>query len=159
MPAATRLLPLLLVLPALVSGAAAEPPASEADLAGLSWLAGSWSGKQGGVTMEEHWTVPRGGMMLGLHRDVGESGKAFFEYLRIESTPDGIFYLASPAGRSPATPFRLVTLEGRHVVFENPEHDFPKRIIYWMEESADVLYARVEGDDGKSQEWSWRRAR
>ena len=42
------------------------------------------------------------------------------------------------------------------VVFENPTHDFPQRIIYWKD-GAD-LRARIEGtQNGKegSQEWRW----
>ncbi len=38
-------------------------------LNGLDWMLGSWSGEDDGVHMEEHWLPPRGGVMLGLHRD------------------------------------------------------------------------------------------
>ena len=40
------------------------------DLSSLSWMAGNWSGVQGGVEMEEYWQPPKGNTMLGLHRDV-----------------------------------------------------------------------------------------
>ena len=81
-----------------------------------------------------------------------------FEYLRIQRTPSGIVYLASPAGRDP-TPFPLTTLEDRRVVFENPDHDFPQRITYWLDETG-ALHARVEGDvngDTRTDEWVWQR--
>jgi hypothetical protein len=38
--------------------------------------------------------------------------------------------VASPKGRCPATDFKLTHLAGQEATFENPEHDFPKRIIY-----------------------------
>jgi hypothetical protein len=95
--------------------------------------------------------------MLGLHRDVRPSSATFFEYLRIQRTDDGIFFVASPNG-VPGTAFRLVEASGQRVTFANPEHDYPQRIIYWRE--GDVLHARIEGNDKgreRSSQWSWRR--
>jgi hypothetical protein len=110
--------------------------------------------------MEEVWTAPRGGTMLALHRDVKDGRTLSFEYLRIESGPDGLVYQASPRGR-PATPFPLKEAADKKVVFENPEHDFPRRILYWMD-AGGALHARIEGTlQGKaaSEEWTWRRAK
>ena len=125
----------------------------------LAWLAGSWSGVADGVEMEEYWTVPRAGVMLGLHRDSTAGRLILFEFLRIEETTEGIVYLASPRGR-PGTPFKLAELGEKRVVFENPEHDFPQRIAYWRGEDGS-LRARIEGlQDGRrvTQEWRWQRA-
>jgi hypothetical protein len=107
--------------------------------------------------MEEIWTSPRGGVMLGLHRDVSPSGKSFFEFLRISVTETEVVYHASPMGRDP-TPFSLKSLGDQQAVFENLEHDYPQRIIYRRE--GDRLHARIEGErDGalQSSEWVWRR--
>ena len=111
----------------------------------------------GGTRSEECWLAPGGGIMLGMHRDVFSNGRSFFEFLRIAAHEDGLAYLASPVGRPP-TAFRLVRREARRAVFENPEHDFPQRILYWRE--GDVLHARIEGEtegEARSAEWAWRR--
>jgi hypothetical protein len=130
---------------------------SAATLDSLAWLAGSWTGSTArGVDMEEHWTAPKGNSMVGLHRDVAKGRTVLFEFLRIEQRGDEIVYLSMPNGRSPATPFPLKEVTGTRVVFENPTHDFPQRIIYWKD-GAD-LRARIEGTmNGKegSQEWRW----
>jgi len=128
------------------------------DLTGLGWLAGSWVLVSGKAVSEEHWTQPRGGTMLGLNRTVIGGQTAAFEYLRIEATPDGIVFLASPQGRHPPTRFALIESDPQRAVFENPHHDFPNRIVY--ERRGDRLDARIEGQqDGQpiSEEWSWRR--
>ena len=125
-------------------------------LDGLAWLAGAWSGTSRGVEMEEQWTAPKGNSMIGLHRDVGKGRTLSFEFLRIEQQGDAIVYWSMPNGRSPATPFALKEVSDTRVVFENPTHDFPQRIIYWKD-GAD-LRARIEGtQNGKagSQEWRW----
>jgi hypothetical protein len=121
----------------------------------LSWLAGHWYGQQRGVRMEELWLPPEGGMMLGLHRDVPPEGKTFFEFLRIGSEGGKIVFFASPRGKSPVS-FPLKELSEQWVVFENPENEYPQRIIYLRE--GKKLHARIEGDrDGKirSQSWVW----
>jgi hypothetical protein len=125
-------------------------------LADLSWMAGSWSGTSRGIEMEEHWTAPKGNSMIGMHRDVGKGRTMLFEFLRIEQQGDQIVYLSMPNGRSPATPFPLKEVTGTRVVFENPTHDFPQRIIYWKD--GNDLRARIEGTmNGKpgSEEWRW----
>jgi Domain of unknown function (DUF6265) len=129
------------------------------DLSGLAWMAGNWSGTQGGVEMEEYWQQPKGKMMLGLHRDVAGGRTVSFEFQRIEATSEAITYWASPRGR-PATPFRLIEQKGNRVVFENAKHDFPQRVIYWLSDDG-ALHAKIEGTmNGKaaSEEWTWQRA-
>ncbi|HKZ79415.1 MAG TPA: DUF6265 family protein [Pyrinomonadaceae bacterium] len=128
------------------------------DLSALAWMAGHWTGVQNGMEMEELWLAPKGNTMLAVHRDVVRGQTISFEFLRIEATAEGITYWASPKGR-PATPFRMIEQKSRRVVFENPSHDFPSRIIYWLSEDAS-LHARIEGTQGgnpASAEWTWRR--
>lgn len=136
--------------------ASANDQAANPSIADLSWMAGSWVGESGGIQMEEHWTAPKGNSMVGLHRDVGKGRTLLFEFLRIEQQGDQIVYLSMPNGRSPATPFPLKEVSGTRVVFENPDHDFPQRIIYWKDGSD--LRARIEGSqNGKAvgEEWRW----
>jgi hypothetical protein len=146
-----RLMAALLFVPVTI-GAQGAPPT----IADLAWLAGSWVGETGGILMEEHWTAPDGNSMVGMHRDVGKGGTMLFEFLRIEQRGDQMTYWSMPNGRSPATAFPLKELSGTRVVFENPAHDFPQRIIYWKDGSD--LRARIEGTmKGKpaSEEWRW----
>lgn len=135
---------------------AAAPPT---DLSSLAWMEGRWTGSKDGVHMEEHWTAPTGGALIGMHKDVKDGRVVSFEFMRIVDTPkDGILYFASPRG-VPPTPFRLVEQAERRVVFENKEHDFPQRILYWRE--ADVLHARIEGRSGGkalAEDWSWKKS-
>jgi hypothetical protein len=133
---------------------AGQPP--KPALNDIGWLAGSWTGTISGLEMEEHWTAPKGNSMIGIHRDVGKGRTLSFEFLRIEQQGEKIVYLSMPTGRSPATPFPLKDASANRVVFENPAHDFPQRIIYWKD--GNDLRARIEGTmNGKagSQEWRW----
>lgn len=149
---------LTLVLAVFVSAAAGEAPPL-ADFERLSFLVGSWESASATSSSEEHWLPPKGGVMLGLHRTVrGES--AFFEYLRIESSTDGILtYVANPMGR-PGAFFRLIEVGERRAVFVREGDDFPRRIVYRLDDDG-VLHARIEGEDGgkpRAEEWRWKRA-
>jgi Domain of unknown function (DUF6265) len=139
-----------------LSGAQAQAPAGGVDR--LAWLEGRWEGEKGGLSMEEHWTSVRGGALLGLHRDVKGGRMVSFEFLRIEATPEGTFYFASPRSKPPV-PFKLVESDDTRAVFENRQHDFPQRILYWLD-AAGALHARIEGPQGGktiSEEWTWAR--
>jgi len=127
-----------------------------ADPARLGWLEGRWTGEKDGVSMEEVWTAPTGGALLGLHRDVKAGRMVSFEFFRIQATKDGTVYFASP-GAAPATPFKMILQADRKVTFENASHDFPQRILYWLDDK-NALHARIEGtQDGKElhEEWVW----
>ena len=129
------------------------------DLQRLSWLEGLWTGTQDGIEMEERWTSPKGGALLGVHRDVKNGRMTSFEFFRVDATKDGVFYFASPRA-APPTAFRLVTLGEKRVMFENKAHDFPQRILYWLDENG-ALHARIEGPmKGKdvAEEWVWKKA-
>jgi hypothetical protein len=127
--------------------------------AGLAWLEGRWAGVQDGVESEEHWTSPAGGGLVGMHKDVQAGRMVGFEFFRIAPDQDGVLcYFTSPGGR-PATPFRAVEQGASRVVFENREHDFPQRILYWLDDRG-RLHARIEGTlEGKeqSEDWTWTR--
>ncbi len=152
-----------LVLPmlsALAAAALAPPPAAD-PLAGLAWLAGDWYGKDGPIEMEERWTEPRGGLMLYVHRDVQDGRAVSFEFGRVAPGEGGVItYYASPGGK-PATAFKMIESKDKRVVFENKQHDFPKRILYWLGGDGS-LHARIEGDPGDKEhamEWTWKKGR
>ena len=50
----------------------------------LVWMSGAWCRDDGDSSDDEVWLEPRGGLMLGMHREVRASGETRFEYLRIE---------------------------------------------------------------------------
>lgn len=149
---------LMIVLLSLSFTAIAAFAETDTSLESLRWMTGSWYGTVDGVAMEEHWLEPKGGIMLGVHRDIISPSKTAFEFLRIAQSKEGVGYLASPGG-NPATRFALEKIDGERVVFSNPDHDFPQRVIYWRK-APDTLCARVEGMiNGKQQgeQWCWNR--
>jgi Domain of unknown function (DUF6265) len=137
----------------LLTLAAAPAPTTSVD--DLAWMAGGWRVEDKGEITEEHWTAPGGASMIGLSRTVAGRKTTEFEFLRIETRADGLYYMASPGGARP-TPFKLIESARARAVFENKEHDFPQRILYWRD--GERLCARIEGlAHGKpaSQDWCY----
>jgi hypothetical protein len=129
---------LLLVVPAMA------PPATLGDLA---WLHGCWDLKQNGRHTIEQWSAPEGGTMIGMSRSVADGVTTEFEFLMIREGKDGrLEYVARPSGQAMAT-FTAIRASADEVVFENPQHDFPTRIIYRRNPDGSLL-AAVEGARG-----------
>jgi hypothetical protein len=84
--------------------------------------------------------------MMGVSRTVAGDKTVEFEYLRIEQREDGIYYVAHPKARCPGTDFKLTRASASEAVFENPQHDFPKRIIY--RKTDDGLTASIDAGEG-----------
>lgn len=59
---------------------AARPPARVADLA---WLTGRWEGEGLGGTIDEVWSAPAGGAMVGYFRLVRDNKPVFYEILTL----------------------------------------------------------------------------
>jgi len=148
-----------LVLAAIAGSAPARALPAQPTISALAWLAGGWGGSQDGVATEEHWTSAAGDGLIGMHKDVKDGKMISFEFLRIDIDAQGrICYLAMPDG-APATSFCAAEIAEKRVVFENRAHDFPQRILYWLD-SGGKLHARIEGPPGAGdgdQEWIWSR--
>lgn len=110
----------------------------------LGWLRGCWAGDIKGREVEEHWMKPAGKTMLSLSRTIAQGKTLAFEFVRVVEEEDGnIYYVAKPSNQMEAR-FKLVRSASNEAVFENPEHDFPQRIIYRLEKDGS-LFARIEG--------------
>jgi hypothetical protein len=151
-----RLLPLSTLVPVLLAAALcacqtvpqrkAEAAACGASITDLAWIEGRWFGTISEGDVDEHWMGPAGDSMIGMSRTVSQGRTVFFEYLRIEARPDGLYYVAHPKAREGAA-FKLVSCRDGEALFENPQHDFPRRISYRREPDG-RLVARIEGEEG-----------
>ncbi len=119
----------------------------------LSWMKGYWVQQGNGNSVEELWTSPKAGVMLGVNRGIYANGSSSFEFIRIVESEGKIVYLASPGGQAP-TPFTLTESDNKKAVFENMENDFPQRVIY--SRNGNTLTARIEDASGeKAMQWAW----
>jgi hypothetical protein len=71
--------------------------------------------------------------MLATSRTVSRERMTAFEFLRIVERDGGLVYVAQPGG-SPPTEFVMTEVGPKRAVFDNPRHDYPKRIVYELDD-------------------------
>ena len=135
----------------------ALPAPAKAAMGDMAWLAGAWVGTrgEGGATsIEERWSPPLGGAMLGVSRTVSRGSMRAFEFLRIVERDGGLVYIAQPGGAAP-TEFVLTELTTTRAVFDNPRHDYPKRIVYELsaEGGLSTWIGFIKGGTGRRSEF------
>ena len=164
-----RLVPYAVLFAALATLAVAQDKPAEpataseaikADIADLAWISGAWKGDGLGGKVEEHWTAPAGGAMLGMFRLVSGQGRAtVFELCLIEQVEEHIVYRFRHFGpqhkpwEPPDQPltFHLTRLTEYEAVFECQGEQDPKRLTY--RRVGDKLAIRVQAvKDGRLDE-------
>lgn len=116
---------------ALLAGAAAQAgPCTSLEPA--RWLLGSWVADGGQRIVTETWTEasPTTFEGAGVTRDRTDGSVVDSEALRLVAMGDGVFYVAKVAHNAYPVGFRLTGCEAGRLVFENPGHDFPRRLEY-----------------------------
>jgi hypothetical protein len=135
------ILPLVLILLFVVPITAQE---RLSEISSLQWLSGCWEMVEEGQQVSEMWMEPAGNTMLGTGRTVRNGETVSYEFMIIHTGDDGeIYFTAIPSGQS-ETSFLLIKLSDYEVIFENPNHDFPKLISYNLNDNGE-LSAHIEG--------------
>jgi hypothetical protein len=134
-------MPRILLLLLFLTARAGEPVA----ITRLDWLSGCWSSDGGEQGSGEQWTTPAAGTLFGMSRMVRGGETVAWEFVRIHETDNGSLSLvAVPSGQDSHT-FQLAEISEHEVVFADPAHDFPQRIIYRLLEPGRLL-GRIEGE-------------
>ncbi len=103
------------------------------ELSRMHWLVGDWertdlpAGRSGGESWQMLTDEPG---LVGRGTSQRSDGSRFTEQLRIVVADGVLHYVADVPGNPAPVRFRLVALDDDGFAFENPEHDFPKRIAY-----------------------------
>jgi hypothetical protein len=132
--------------------ASSAPPQS---FEALAWLRGCWEGKVARREFSEQWQSERGGMMLGSSQTVVGQRTQDYTYMRLETRPDGLYYVAVPSGKKEIA-FKLTGVEDDKGVkvftFNGSQDEFPQRIVYRHNEQGS-MFAQVGGKvEGKDKE-------
>jgi hypothetical protein len=125
-------------------------------------MEGCWRGPLGdaeGDFVEERYGPPAGDLVLGTVAYVRAGRATQHEFIEIRADGDGgVTLLPYPGGRRSEHAFHLTSGDGTHAVFEAPEHDYPKRIVYRAVGPDGLEGATDAGaDDDAPRRWPMRR--
>lgn len=104
-------------------------PAEGLSIDRAAWVAGCWRMEDGTRQMEEQWMAPAGGVMLGMNRSLRDGEFRGYELLILKEGDGGLIYEAHPSGQM-AAEFASTGVTDTLLVFENPTHDFPQKLVY-----------------------------
>lgn len=110
----------------------AEPVDDEAPaVEHLSFLTGDWAGSDGRSEWETVYGSTRGGHLLSATKELREGRVVSFDFEHFYEREGQVYLRPAPKGR-PSVEFALVELSASRMraVFENPDHDFPRRFVY-----------------------------
>lgn len=108
-------------------------------------LLGKWEDRSQEVHFVEEWSEAEDGL-VGKGYVIAAGDTVFIEYLQLREVNGVLTYFAqvSDKGKGQVVPFGLKENKDSTMVFENPQHDFPQRIIYSLENDS-MMRVYIEG--------------
>jgi hypothetical protein len=121
----------------------------------LSWLTGTWNrtNVKAGRVAHERWVKTAEGFQ-GWGVNLNGADTTFVEKLRIVSKDNKLYYVADVPQNKESTYFLIKEISANSFTCENPQHDFPKKIVYQLD--GNKLKATISGN-GKSMDYLFER--
>lgn len=116
-----------------------------------NWLIGRWENNSKEGNLSEFWTKANDSTLLGESYFVIGKDTVFGEKVELKQRGNDFIYEARVAKQNDEkpVPFKLTSSSENEMIFENPAHDYPNKIVY-QKVSNDSLVAEIFGTkDGK----------
>ncbi|HLC83415.1 MAG TPA: DUF6265 family protein [Bacteroidia bacterium] len=113
-------------------------------IADFTWLQGKWMGTSEGMDFFEQWKPLQGNLLDGQGGAVSGKDTVFSEKIKIEQRGEDVFYTANVQENGGPVDFKFTGYKQDSIVFENPKHDFPQRLVYFRLPN-NKLYACIDG--------------
>ena len=124
-----------------------EHDSSYNELKKAEWFLGEWSNKTPEGELTERWKKENDSVYKGESYFV-KHGKdtVFSEKVDLIETNGKLTYIVTVPGQNSEQPvaFEMISASENQVVFENPNHDYPSKIIY-NKISSDSIVAEISG--------------
>ena len=127
-----------------------EMPAAKAKIAEFAWMTGRWVGELGTNKLEQIFSSPEKGLIMGMFRLYDGDKTILLEFVSIRETPEGLEMRFRHFGptlddweKGEALLLKLVKHTAEDSVWENPVSGRPKRSIL-QRRGKDAFFARSE---------------
>lgn len=118
-----------------------------------NWFLGRWENNSAEGNLSEIWTKENDSTFSGESYFVIKNDTVFAEKVSLEERNGKLSYVVTVPNQNDAKPvaFELTKNSTQKLIFENPKHDFPNKIIY-NQVGSDSLVAEIRGmKDGKEK--------
>lgn len=123
------------------------------------WFLGNWENVSEEASLTEKWIVKNDSTYYAETYYIGNGDTLFSEKVDLVQIGSELFFIPTVTNQNDnkGVEFRLTAFADDELIFENPEHDFPKKITYKLIDK-DSIFAQISGD-GKVQDFPFRRVR
>ncbi|MGF7075682.1 DUF6265 family protein [Mucilaginibacter sp. R-33] len=110
------------------------------------WLIGSWKNQSAKTVDIETWKKLNDSTFIGRSYSLTGADTVSSEHIRMEQHKGKLYYIPTVNNQNggKAVTFTLTSSNNKHLVFENPEHDFPQKITY-TQITNNSLVAEISG--------------
>jgi len=112
----------------------------------VHWFLGKWENNSEQGDFKEIWKQENDSLLKGESYVTVKGDTVFHENVDLVAKQDSLFYVVSVKGENSEQPvsFYMTESSAHKVVFENPKHDFPTKIIY-EKINNDSIVASISG--------------
>lgn len=112
-----------------------------------NWFLGEWVNKSAEGELTERWKKENDSVYHGeSYFVVGGKDTVFAEHVQLEETKGKLAFTVTVPNQNNEKPVRFEMTSGddKQIVFENPKHDYPSKIVY-NKVGSDSLVAEIFG--------------
>lgn len=124
-----------------------------------NWLLNQWENKTPDGVFSEKWIQKDDSTFYGESFFIAKQDTLFAETMEIIQRDTSLVLIISVPNQNEEKPvtFNLTSIAEKEFIFENPKHDFPKKIRYTLV-NPDSIYAEISGD-GKKQSFPFKKVK
>jgi hypothetical protein len=122
----------ILSLLIILSFASCQKSKEVSKIVAANWLLGNWENKSADGDLLESWKKVNDSLYDGESYFIKGKDTLHFEKIQMKQKGEALFYIATVKGQNNDKPVTFIhndTIE-KQLVFENPKHDFPQKIVY-----------------------------
>jgi len=110
------------------------------------WLIGTWENNSDQGNLSETWKKENDSTFSGQAYFIKTDDTLHHESIVMKQTGEDLLYIPTVQGQNNGKPvtFKLTQATAKQLVFENPQHDYPQKIIY-QQITKDSLVAKISG--------------
>ncbi|PWA07460.1 DUF6265 family protein [Flavobacterium psychrotolerans] len=151
------------ILVLILSFASCKKSEKATQMIHADWLIGTWENKSEQGTLIEIWKKTNDSIYNGQCYFIKSKDTLHFETIQLKQTGGRLNYITTVKGQNndKAVAFKLTNETKKQITFENPNHDYPKKIIYNLI-TKDSLVAVISGiQQGKlsSEQFSMKKSK
>ena len=115
-------------------------------IAKAEWFLGNWENKTPQGDLSENWVKVNDSVFNGESYFIKKKDTLFGETVVLSEKDGVLLYTVTTKGQNDELPvaFKMTNATANQIVFENPAHDFPKKITYRLVDK-DSLVAEISG--------------